>query len=337
MSGDSRGGTAALADQVRALARGRNWLAVAEQAGALPEETLLANAELAFHYADALWHLGEVAHALAVAERIEPAVRSGGDRRLLLHLLNVLGICLFRQGRGSDAERRWAELLERAARWNDAEFTGRVCNNLGMLANLRGRPDEALGLYERAVAAYSRIGFVHGLAQTHHNQALSYRDLGFADDAHLHLLRAIGFARQAGLEDVVALAESERAMLLVRAGDAALGDVLAASAAERFTRVHDPLGRAEALRVRAAASRAARTPERAAEWLEEALALADEQADPYLRAEVQRDRGVLLGEQGHPAEARAALSAAVELFGRVGAVHELDAARALLAANEAAP
>ncbi|HEU4457106.1 MAG TPA: tetratricopeptide repeat protein [Longimicrobium sp.] len=334
MSG-APGGPDALADEVRALAQRREWPGVAELAGALPEGALLADVEVAFHYADALWHLGDVPRALDVAERIEPRVRHGGGRRLLLHLLNVIGICLFRQGRGDGARRRWAELLERAARWDDVEFVGRSCNNLGMLANLGGRHDEALGLYGRAVAAYSRIGFVHGLAQTHHNLALSYRDLGFPERADAHLRRAIRLARRAGLDDVVGLAESERAMLLVKAGEAALAEVLAGQAAERFERARDPLGRAEALRVRAAAARADARPAEAAAWLDEALSAADADADPFLRAEVQRDRGVLLRDQGRPAEARAALCEGVDLFERVGAVHELEAARSLLAGLDA--
>jgi tetratricopeptide (TPR) repeat protein len=332
---DTPSGTPAPADEVRALARQRDWSGVAGRAGGLDEAALFADPELAFHYADALWHLGRVPRALEVAERIETRVRRGGDRRLLLELLNVTGICLFRQGRNGDARARWQELLERASRWDHTGFVGRACNNLGMLANLAGRPDEALVLYERAVAAYGAIGFVHGLAQTHHNLALSYRDLGFRDEAHVHLRRAAALARQAGLDDVLGLAESERAALLVAAGDAALADALAASAAECLQRAGDPLGRAEALRVRAAAARAAGREERAAAWLDEALAAAAADADPFLRAEVQRDRGVLFTGDGRADQARAALAEAVELFARVGAARELGAARALLQALDA--
>ena len=328
------GGSGAVADHVRTLALRRDWSGVAERAGALNDVQLFADLELAFHYADALWHLGRVPRALEVAERIEPAVRRRGGRRLTLHLLNVIGICLFRQGRNGHARARWAELLERASRWDDVEFVGRACNNLGMLANLAGHPDEALVLYERTVAAYGSIGFVHGLAQTHHNLALSYRDLGFRDRADGHLRRAAALARQAGLDDVVALAQCERAALLVGAGDPAVAEALAAGAAERFARLGDALGRAEALRVRAGAARAAGRPERAAAWLDEALRAAAEDADPFLRAEVQRDRGELLASRGRAADARAALSESVKLFGRVGAVRELASARALLASLE---
>lgn len=328
---DPRSDSSALADEVRALALRRDWSAVEARAGALDDAELFADEELAFHYADALWHLGRVPRALEVAERIEPAVRRRGGRRLVLHLLNVIGICLFRQGRGGDARERWAELLERASRWDDAEFVGRACNNLGMLANLAGHPGEALVLYERTMAAYGRIGFVHGLAQTHHNLALSYRDLGFRDRADGHLRRAVALARQVGLDDVVALAQCERAALRVGAGDAAVAEALAARAAERFARLGDALGRAEALRVRAGAARAAGFQRRAAAWLDEALLAAAEDVDPFLRAEVQRDRGELLAGLGQAPEARAALSEAVALFGRVGAVRELAAARALLA------
>lgn len=322
-------GVGGIADEIRALANRREWRAVAERASFIAPEDLVRDSETAFHYADALWHIGEHTRALALAEQIEPAVRRTGSRRLVLNLINVIGICLFLEGRTTEAEQRFAELLERSTRWGDPEFCGRASNNLGALANLRAEHEHALAYYQRAAAAYHQVGYLLGLAQTHHNLGLSYRDLGFLDDADAHFRRAIEFAGRADAEDVIALAESERALLRVGAGDAAIGEVLSARAMERFERCGDPLGRAEAMRVRAAAARAQGRDDDAAAWLDEVLSVAQPLGDALLVAEARRDRGILLRDQGRVREAREMFAQAAATFERLGAAGQAAEMRSL--------
>ncbi|HEY0154239.1 MAG TPA: hypothetical protein VGB92_19665, partial [Longimicrobium sp.] len=52
--------------------------------------------------------------------------------------------------------------------------------------------------------------------------------------------------------------------------------------------------------------------------------------DALLRAEVQRDRGVLLRDRGRVAEAREALEDALEHFGRLDAAEDVEVVRGLL-------
>lgn len=319
-----------LADEIRALAGRRQWRTLVDRVAAAGQAEWRGDAEAEFHYADALWHVGQTAGALDRAREAAPLVRRTRDHRLILNHLNVVGICLFRLGRNREAADQWAEQLDRADRWGDVEFAARASNNLGMLANLRGDPAGALTLYQRAVAGYRRIGFLHGLAQTHHNLALSHRDLGRRRDADMHLRRAMRLGRRAGLPEVVAGAESERAALMLDAGDPSLAEALARRARDRFAAADEPLGAAEALRVMAAAARADGRREEARAWLEEALDAAPADADAHLRGQVQRDRGRLLAELGRDG-ARAALEEARSLFETLGAAVELEETRALLA------
>lgn len=319
-----------LREEIRALAARREWPRLVERVSSLPRGVDGVEPEVAFHYADALRRVGRTLEALAVAESLEAPVRRRGDRRLVVNLVNLLGICLFELGRNDAAEDRFAELLELATEWGDGEFTGRASNNLGMLANIRGDRGRALTCYQHAVAAYQRLGYTRGLAQTCHNLGISYRDLGFGREADEHYVRAIELALASGSEDVAALAETERAMLRARSGDGPLAARLALRARERFERIGDPLGRAEAVRVLAAAARASGRDDEAVLHLEEAFHVAREASDPLLRAEVQRDRGLLLRERGDRDAAREALADAAECFERIGAAAEATAIRALL-------
>ncbi|MBV9772745.1 MAG: tetratricopeptide repeat protein [Gemmatimonadetes bacterium] len=317
-----------LLEEVRALAARREWPRIVERVSPLVGE--VEEPETLFHYADALRRVGRTPDALCAAEGLETPVRQRGDRRLRVNLVNLIGICLFELGRNAAAEERFGELMELAGEWGDEEFAGRACNNLGMLANVRGDPDGALGWYGRAVAFYQRLGYTRGLAQTHHNLGISYRDLGHEDEADAHYLRAIELAAAAASEDVVALAETERAVLRARAGDGELAGTLAGRARDRYERIGDPLGRAEAVRVLALASRTAGRDDQAALHLEEAFAVARDASDPLLLAEVQRDRGLLLRDRGEVAAARDALEDAAGQFERIGAAADAATVRSLL-------
>lgn len=316
-------------ESARRLYAAHDWAELIRWASELPREALSAEPELGFRYADALRRVGRSEAALALVEEIEPAVRRDGDRRLLLEYVNVRGVVLFEMGRMADAEVWFCELLERGTEWEDNEFAARAANNLGVLANVRGRKELALTGYQRALAAYFRLGYDRGLAQTHHNLAVSYRDLGFDRDADAHLQRAISYARRSGSEDVIAFAESERANLCARAGDHRLAERLGRSALKRFESLGDPLGRAEALRVLAAVARAAGRDRLATTRLDEALRVAEAHSDALLRAEIQRDRGLLLRDTGRPDDARAALLDSADHFDLIGAAAEAVALRGI--------
>lgn len=314
--------------EVRALVSRRDWTAVADLLGEVPAESLREEPELGFHYADACHRTGQPERAREIAESLESRVMGLGDRGLLLALLNVIGIADFGSGDLDRAEARFAALLEYAAAWDNEEFAARAANNLGIIANIRGRREAALTWYERALASYSLVGNPRGLAQTHHNVGIAYRDLGFVPEAEAHLRRAMELARSAESEDVIALAEAEIASLRALGGDGVLAESLARRALERFERLGDPLGRAEAMRVLGVAARTSGRESDALRRLDDALAIAREHSEPLLTAEIQRDRARILSSTG---ETEAAITAYLEAgteFEALGAAAEAAAARA---------
>ena len=327
-------------EDARGLRAAGDWRALAARGGALSEAQLQAEPEIAYAYAAACRQLGDTARALQVAGWAEAEARRRGDRRRAAEAVNLLGNALFEEGRLDEAEARFGELLAYAAEWGDEEFAARASNNLGILSNVRGRRDRALASYQRALASYQRLGNVLGLAQTHHNLGISYRDLGFDREADGHFRRAVELAGADGqaaaaraaetdTETVIAVAEAERAMLRVRSGDAPLAEALAMRALQRFERIGDPRGRADVLRVLAAAARAGGRDEAAGPFLDEALDIARAHSDPLLMAEVQRDRGLLLRDLGEVEAAREALTESAEHFGRLGATAEAEAVAAI--------
>ncbi|MBB4636841.1 tetratricopeptide repeat protein [Longimicrobium terrae] len=322
-------------DEARALRAAGEWRVLARRAAEVPADVLAAEPEMAYAVAAALRQTGETARALEMGAFAEAGARRRGDRRLAAEAVNLLGNALFEAGRMDEAQARFEELLAYAVEWSDQPFAARASNNLGILCNVRGRRDQALVNYQRAVAAYQAAGNVLGLAQTHHNLGITFRDLGFADDADAHCLRAIqlagsvsdatGAASATDAETVIALAETERAFLRARAGDGELAEAMGRRALRRFERIGDPRGRADALRVLAAAARAMADDDEALRRLDAALDVPGAGGYPLLVAEVQRDRGLLLRDLGRLADARRALDESAAAFAGVGAAAEAEA------------
>jgi Flp pilus assembly protein TadD len=329
---DASSSSALSIDEARALRASGGWQELVSRAARIPPDDLFAEPELAFLAAVGYRRTGETSRALGILERVEPEARRRGDRRLLLEVINLAGNALFESGRADEAEARYSELLDASSTWGDEDGKARAANNLGVLANVRGRRDLALTYYQRALAAYQRLGNVRGLAETHHNLGISYRDLGFDRDADTHFSRAAELSEQAGLEDVIALAEAERAGLRVRWRDGRLGGEMARRALERFRRIADPTGAAQAIRILGLAALAEGDAAEADARLNEALEIALAHDDALLHAEVQRDRGMLLRDRGDAAAAREALADAAEHFQRIGAAAEAEALRVMISA-----
>jgi tetratricopeptide (TPR) repeat protein len=318
-------------EDARALRAAGDWQALAARAEPLAPGDLLHEPELALHVAVARRKVGQARRALELSALLEPEVRRRGDRRLIADVVTLIGVALWESGRVAEAEERFAEVLELGTEWQNQEAAANAANNLGILANVRGRRDLALTYYERALAAHQRQGNVRGLSQTHHNLGISYRDLGFESEADAHFARAIGFAQELETDELVAMAEIERAMLRVRGGDAALGAEMARRARDRFERLGSGVGAADAQRVLAAAERARGRLDEALALLDSALATSLNHDDPVLRAEVQRDRGLLLRDQGATPAALDAFTDAAESFAQIGAAAEAEALRAIIA------
>lgn len=317
--------------EARELLAAREWKQLAARAEPLPDDALRAEPELAFLCASAWLRTGAIPRALALLAPIEPEVRLSADRRLSLQLTNLLGALWFESGRVEEADLLFSELLERACDWGDAEYVARACNNLGILANVRGEHDRALALYQRALAAYHRLPSLRGLAQTHYNVGIAYRELGFPSEAEGHYDRAAQYAERSRSEDVLGLAESDRGLLCIQTGDPRKGFALARLARERFERLGDPVRAAEAARVQAAAARATGQAADAEALLREALLVATHHENLLLLAETHRDLGVIRAERGDAGAALDHLRSALTHFTRLGAAAEVRVTHALSA------
>ncbi|HEU4564468.1 MAG TPA: tetratricopeptide repeat protein [Gemmatimonadaceae bacterium] len=318
-----------LAD-ARARAASGDWEGVRALLGARAD-VVARRPDVALLLAESELRLGEPRAAIARLEGITGAFERGGDGASLRRALNLLGAAHFEVGELDAAAEGFGRALELASAEGDHLLVARATNNLGAIANIRGERERAIAHYQLAIPAYQRLGSVLGLAECHHNLAITFRDARRLDEADEHELRAMEFAREAGSARLRAMAQVGRAELCLLRGDARLADAGARRAAVEYAAIPDPVGEADALRLAGAARLAAGRSDDALAALDRAVALARAHASALIEAESLRTRAELWVARREPGRARADAEGALAIFDRLGAVEERAAAADLLA------
>ena len=280
---------------------------------------LLAQAEL---------RLGEPHAARACLHRAIPILTAACDRPLLRTAVNLLGAVDFELGDLDRARDAFARALELADVDGDDLLMARATNNLGLIENIRRHHEEALGLYRLAIPAYQRVGSARGLAETLHNLAITFRDLGRLDEAEDHEQRAIAFAREAENPRLTAMARAGRAELRLLEGEPRVAEAGAELAAREYASIPDPVGEADALRLVGSARLACGAPKAALEVLDRAVALAHRHRSALIEAESRQARARARAVVGEASRARRDADAALAIYERLGATAERDALQA---------
>ncbi len=310
---------ARLKAQVEKLATKRRWSEIRDRLGRYDDPELVDEPKCAFHLAEALAHLGQMERALTLSLAAEAGFRTRHDEINLLASLNLAGAVQFETGDLVGAEDRFSALLELAREAGDDEMAGRATNNLGATASLRGEHERALSFFRLSVPAYQKLGFLLGLAQTSHNQAIAYRDLENWDEAERSYHKAMRYARQIGDDRLVAMARVGLAELSHHRGDQVYAEAESLQGVAAFEQIGDELGRADALRLLGSIATVKEDEETARARFEEALELALRNANPMLQAEILEARASLHLKMSRIALGRADLEVAVALYNRLTA------------------
>jgi len=245
--------------------------------------------------------------SLAVADSI---AYSGGRA----HALNCIGTIAQFRGDLTAAERWYGEAARLAHRLADRRLSGMVQQNLGVVADVQGRTDEAVAHFRLALAAFEMEEQQDAALWVLNNLGVLYtREAAYARATDV-LERALALAHR--LKDVAseAFVEENRAALFLATGNLERAESSATRAFTIAERRRDNTRRAGALRILA---RAARVRDSASSQvttlLERALALCQLGEDAHLRAEVLADLGDAYSDRGELARARESWRRALEL------------------------
>jgi tetratricopeptide (TPR) repeat protein len=316
---------AALLEQLDELAAAGRYADVRDRVRGLPAAVVEARTRLALHASEAEGRLGDVVAAARWADIALRLARARGEQYAELRARNFHGAIALARGAVDEAERHFSDGVALARLLGDHATEARCLNNLGILANIRGDPEAALGRYRLAIVAYQQVGLARGVAETQHNMGISLRDQRAFRRALEAAEEAVRLARAAGDERLAALAAVGRAELHLLLGDAAFAGAELDRAATTYERLGFPAGLPEVWRVQAAVERARGDTAAALRLLREAARAAEQQASVDVLADIERDLGSALAHTGDAAGARAARERASALYRRLGAAARADA------------
>ena len=273
---------------------------------------------------------GQLVESWQWAMRAQNQARTIGDRALEVRSINVCGAIAL-EGGGIDAARECFTAAHEAGLQNDEMVTiGRSANNLGVIAEMQGNDNEAVGAFTRALAAYERAHYPRGIVESYHNLAIAFRESGRLEDAEL--------AAHSGLREADRLGDPQlRAQVLAGLAEIHLARGLAALAvqeAEAARAVHaelkDPVREAEDMRIMAVAQSAAGRDDDAETQLREVLSRAAAHGRPLLEACAERDLARVFVRGGKMAAAQGLARSARTTFARLGAQREVARLDAML-------
>lgn len=133
--------------------------------------------------------------------------------------MNTLAVIQYRQCNWDEAHHLYAQGLERALDCGDDATIGSICQNLGVLANIRGDLPEARSRYLEAIASAVRCGERRNAMMAYNNLGMVCSDLGDWMEAEVYFGRGIELAEQTGDREMTAVLHSNRAEPLIRTGE----------------------------------------------------------------------------------------------------------------------
>jgi len=275
--------------------------------------------------------LGQMDSASAWALSALMRARLLGDRTIEVRALNVSGAIALERGGIREAVHYFARAQEEAMLEGDLATVGRAANNLGIIANMQGEYGRAVGSLTTAIGAYDRVRSDRGIAESHHNLGIVFRDQGKLAEALSAADDAVREATQSGDASLRAQAIAGRAEIRTAAGDAELAIREARLAIEVHRSLQDTVRLAEDERILANALAATGEVDEAVALLSAVIAKADSFERPLLLGSAQRDLAPLMLRRGEFETARDLAQRARGVFVQLGARVEVDRIDVLLA------
>ena len=211
-------------------------------------------------------------------------------------------------------------------------LVGKIEQNLGIVANIRGAWAEALEHYERSLEAYRLISDKRGCAIAHHNLGMIHAKRKQWLEADRHYRSCHGLAEAAGDKHLGGLASMNRAEVRLAIEDYDGARAGAEQALAVFNQVEARRDKAGAHRVLGMVFRDRGQPAMAESHLRSALEIAAAAECPLTEADAARELARLYHTQGRSRQALELLRRAETVYLRLEAAADLAEVAAQIAA-----
>ena len=260
--------------------------------------------------------------ARQLCERSHKIAVALGDPLLAAEALNALAGFDLESGSMHSAKEKFTEALQLGG--SNPHLRGRTEQNLGILANVQGDPEEAMAHYRESLLSFESIGDDRGCAIAYHNLGMVNADCERWDDADRYFRLCLGIARALGDIHLEGLGLLNHAEVHLARRDYEQARHNAESALGIFDQLGSHIDKADAYRVIGRTYRETGRYPQAESRLRSAMELGVSTGSILSEAEVAREMALLYEAMGRGQEALSYLNIARTLFGRLDARRDLE-------------
>jgi tetratricopeptide (TPR) repeat protein len=261
----------------------------------------------------------EIARDLCHRSR-EVAVEANADD-LAADASNALAGFALERGDLVEAERQYQDALQLGD--GNPSLVGKIEQNLGIVANIRGEWTQALEHYHRSLTAYETTSDERGCAIAHHNLGMIHADRKQWVEADRHYQISQALAEAAGDRHLGGIATMNLAEVRLAKGELDEAQVGAEKALVIFTEVEARRHKAGAHRLLGMVFRERSQIALAESHLRSALEIAANSCAPLIQADAAKELATLYQAEGRSTEALDLLLLARELYRQLCAQADL--------------
>jgi putative nucleotidyltransferase with HDIG domain len=262
---------------------------------------------------------GEVDLARELCARSQTVALRAGDTSLAAEALNALASFQLESG---DLDRAH-EMYTQALSMGGGRVRGRIEHNLGVLANIRGRLDEALAHYDRCLQAHREAGDDRGCASAYHNLGMVSADQKQWDQADEYFRRSRTLAAKVHDTHLGGLCLLNHTEVHLARQNYASALVSAEGALAVFNSLNAQLDKSDAFKMLGVVYRETGRMGLAESRLRAAVELAVSTKAILSEAEATRELALVYQRMSRNQDALSMLNRSYRLFGKLGARMDL--------------
>ncbi len=250
------------------------------------------------------------------------ARRKAGDRGGEGVTLNNLGLLADRLGQPEEARHYYEQALAVLREVGDRGGEGTTLNNLGSLADHLGQPEEARRYSEQALTVLRKVGDRGGEGVTLNNLGLLADRLGQPEEARRYYEQALAIWREVGDRGGEGTTLNNLGLLVDNMGQSAEARRYYEQALATWRKVGDRGGEGTTFNNLGLLARSLGRPEEARRYYEQALAILREVGDRATEGVTLNNLGSLARSLGRPEEARRYYEQALTILEVIGMPRE---------------
>ena len=157
----------------------------------VPDRVIDAEGSLGYYSGVVAFRAGNYVKALSKVQRAIENLPALENTRIHRRCYHLQGIILIELGRLPESEECLLQASSAAAGAEDLEILANTTMNLGVIADMRCRWDQAIAAFTRARFVFESLTKYRMAAGAHHNLGMSLRQVGLLSDANTHFDHAL--------------------------------------------------------------------------------------------------------------------------------------------------